>query len=503
MSSASLTSTLLETWRKTFDPAVGALLESWATAQATPLEDLPLKKKERAAELARLAKTAGDAERTPVLLAFEAFARDATGALVWPAVEAWAEVEPDPRVARMALRTLVALEHQLTGKLWRRLVGCLERHGDVGVVNEAAPYLATLEEKGGGWGFSVERFNNVLRKLERTRAGTPLSKPELKKLEVQAGGAKSKSKSSTDDEAQGKALLDAILAAPADDAARAVYADWLLERRLPLGEFIALQLHRKPTPTQRKREAQVLASHRGALLGPFDGVVATKSAKFERGFLVEAEALTPLPVTPLTRLLRSVTFKRGVGKKVDLAGLEHAQVSDDFVVELFAAAPALKSVTFAVTDANEFKTMVSRRLESLTLLHVGRYAMEVPAQVLLRQTLASPCGRSLRHLRVEFGSTVPPLEPLQLPASLESLTLSGPAAGTVVLTRHEGVWSLGFRIETNLRDRAVTLLTRVVDALRLDCAIVVSSGRPQREEMEPALSAALKARKRAFTWTTD
>jgi len=44
-------------------------------------------------------------------------------------------------------------------------------------------------------------------------------------------------------------MLAAIVAHPDDDTPRAVFADWLTERRDPRGEFIALQLVR----TQRKQ----------------------------------------------------------------------------------------------------------------------------------------------------------------------------------------------------------------------------------------------------------
>jgi hypothetical protein len=41
------------------------------------------------------------------------------------------------------------------------------------------------------------------------------------------------------------------------------------------------------------------------------------------------------------------------------------------------------------------------------------------------------------------------------------------------------------------------------DVVKLDFSIAVSSTRAERRETEAALSAALKARSRTFTWTTD
>jgi len=57
----------------------------------------------------------------------------------------------------------------------------------------------------------------------------------------------------------GTALLDAIRAAPDDDAPRLVYADWLDEHGQPeRAEFIRVQceLARQESPALRRREAE-------------------------------------------------------------------------------------------------------------------------------------------------------------------------------------------------------------------------------------------------------
>lgn len=442
---ASLVTSLLKTWRDTFDPMVGSLLESFATAQASPLEDLPLKKTERAARLAHLAKTSDAEGRSAVLLAFESFARDASGALVWPAVEAWAEVEEDPRVARMALRTLVALEHHLTGKLWRRLVGCVERHGDPGVAKDAEPYLATLEKKGGGWGFSVARFSNVLRKISSRRRGT-LSAEALRKFELVAQRSKP---AVNDDAAEDERLLGLILAKPEDDGLRAVYADWLLERRRPRGEFISLQLNRaKAKAPQKKREAQLLASHRAALLGPFDGVVGAAGIKFERGFLVEAVAVTPLPVTPLTRLLRSVKFKREVGEGVELSSLTHASLRDEFVEHLLEVAPALEQVT----------------------------------------------------VELDFYGQ-PSFKKLRFPQTLRSFTVSDQRASFALSQAPDG-WLLDLQVEHSDPTRATRIAQALLAATGVEPSTTVRCKRSQRKLFEPTLGVALQKRSRSLAWRT-
>lgn len=79
-------------------------------------------------------------------------------------------------------------------------------------------------------------------------------------------------------------LLEAIWRDPTDDAARQVYADWLLERGDPRGEIINLQL--TDTPAAKKKGERLAKTHRRALLGPLAKAVVASSAEFARGFLV-------------------------------------------------------------------------------------------------------------------------------------------------------------------------------------------------------------------------
>lgn len=82
-----------------------------------------------------------------------------------------------------------------------------------------------------------------------------------------------------------RALLDAVLAAPDDDGPRLVYADWLLERGDPRGEFIQLQCG----PVRNaKREAALLKEHQQAWLAPLRPHLRT--VRWRRGFVEEAVA---------------------------------------------------------------------------------------------------------------------------------------------------------------------------------------------------------------------
>jgi uncharacterized protein (TIGR02996 family) len=91
--------------------------------------------------------------------------------------------------------------------------------------------------------------------------------------------------------------LAAIYADPARDEPRSVYADWLVERGDPRGEFIALQLARKSgPPTKREKELEWL--HGRSWLGPLAGKVDPGSVRFERGFVASASVLDDLDGDP-------------------------------------------------------------------------------------------------------------------------------------------------------------------------------------------------------------
>ena len=83
------------------------------------------------------------------------------------------------------------------------------------------------------------------------------------------------------------ALLAVIRAAPADDAPRLVYADWLDEHGQPeRAEFIRVQIElaRTNDPALRRREAELLATHHDALAGPL--AAPHLRFRFQRGFPV-------------------------------------------------------------------------------------------------------------------------------------------------------------------------------------------------------------------------
>jgi uncharacterized protein (TIGR02996 family) len=98
------------------------------------------------------------------------------------------------------------------------------------------------------------------------------------------------------------ALIAAIEANPVADMPRLVYADWLEEHGHSVrAEFIRLQCEIAGLETDRRdevrphhqglwqRQGELLAVHRGELLGPLAGLPGRVEIKFDRGFVSEVE----------------------------------------------------------------------------------------------------------------------------------------------------------------------------------------------------------------------
>lgn len=88
-------------------------------------------------------------------------------------------------------------------------------------------------------------------------------------------------------------LLAAVYANPDDDVPRQIYADFLLERGDPRGEFIALQLQRARDAAPSEREKELLKKHGQQWLGALAIVLrwgkSYAATEFARGFVSVAD----------------------------------------------------------------------------------------------------------------------------------------------------------------------------------------------------------------------
>jgi uncharacterized protein (TIGR02996 family) len=320
-------------------------------------------------------------------------------------------------------------------------VGCVEQHGDTGVVEEARAYEALLTTRGGSWGYSPERFTNVLKKLTSGRACTaPADQKTLDGMLAMLGtpATSTSSKPASDD----REMVDAIVEAPDDDGPRLVYADWLTEQQRPLGEFITLQVQRargRVSKEARAREDELLASHRKELLGPFDAVVARSGLRFERGFLVTARATGKVPKHPLTRLLREVTFDEGFVPGARFDALTRA-VGPDLQQRntLAAVAPKLSDWSIEPSNWDECLPVLAKLpLTELTLRDVSRLGVVLRGLHAVK-TLESITAHVLEEpQRVDFE---------RLPAATKRLTIETRKQGFSFTFSREASWSVELRV---------------------------------------------------------
>lgn len=237
---------------------------------------LPPKKSDAARALLSGFEREASFQRSARLRQLEQFARTTSSTVLWPLFEALSKLEADPRIATLATRLLVGdVEVPLTSRLTRRLLDCVETHGD-------DSHFRALE-----LGFPIHLLDDSLaartvRLLQRglaTRpAGPELPAAERKRLlttswELPAAPAPLES------------LYAPIWADPRDLPRRQVLADLLLERGDPRGEFISLQL----ANASPKRQKQLLKAHREAWLGKLLSIVDLKDEPpvFEAGFVTE------------------------------------------------------------------------------------------------------------------------------------------------------------------------------------------------------------------------
>lgn len=222
---------------------------------------------------------------------------DAIAPTVWPLFEALSLRPADPRIATFATRVLV---RDVKADLWndkmlRRLLNCVEVHGDRGhyLALEAGLSRTVLME-----GVAERAARLLSQGLAETPSGPEVPEAERAALVTQkweVGGA----------EAQPD-LFAHVYEDPFDLSRRHVLADALQELSEPRGEFIALQLGRR----DEKRQRALLKAHRKEWLGPFAAYAA--DARFEDGFVTELElrSLKPAQFSALSAMREWATVKR-------------------------------------------------------------------------------------------------------------------------------------------------------------------------------------------------
>lgn len=411
---------LLVKWRETFDPRLVTQLDD--AERAAPDLELPVKLKERVTTLIAASNDLGS--RTRVAEATVVLAQNSGIEKSRPIIQAWLALEPDPRFGRAT----VALLNASAGPFWtgvsKDLVKCLFHHVD-------AATAQTLSAK------AIESFvvGPVARKkwdtLLKTRAGTHAAP---------AAAAPKKPTVSRQDEA---ALLAAIVANPADDAPRAVYADWLLEQGDRRGEFIQLQLARakgRQSPEAKEREKQLFVDLRGALMGPLNERFAKSGLEFKRGFLAKG---TPYRLVddPRLSLLEQLDAERLTEKDLGttpLSSLTSAKsVRPTVLARLLTLAPRLESVGLTTLGYGDWRTAIA---EARPVKHVSidqRLYLDQPV-ALVNDFFALPFARELETLSVgPLREAFDVAALVKVPPTLRELVLET-KGGTVTFRREGG-----------------------------------------------------------------
>ncbi|MGN6111088.1 MAG: TIGR02996 domain-containing protein [Kofleriaceae bacterium] len=233
------------------------------------------------------------------------------------------------------------------------------------------------------------------------------------------------------------ALVEAILAAPEDDAPRLVLSDWLLEQGDPRGELIAVQcaLARADAADERlvdrrraiARERALLESHGDAWSATLREIAVARYV-FRRGFVEHVEdyqgrdlGVVCQQLRPHAPLLRSATvsstalqslFTRGRAEFFESLLLERPSLST-LHLQLFAEALAdgrlsrLELNAPYIPEADTWRTLAEL---PFPLVHLGalvKAARERVANPFLDHLGAAEVRRSLRSLslaNIEVGA---------------------------------------------------------------------------------------------------
>lgn len=177
-------------------------------------------------------------------------------------------------------------------------------------------------------------------------------------------------------------LLRAISSRPRDDAPRRVYADFLLEREDPRGEFINLQL---ASPRDLKRENKLLKAHGKKWLGPFQ-VKLLRKPVFERGFVAGG-----------------VVMSEALPSALDLE--EWATLDDlHYDFDGFAKFPATSAFVRAVRTASRLTVNhASNLLEQTGTFSVEHLVTSVVDEEELAALIASKLLPKLRRLELSWN----------------------------------------------------------------------------------------------------
>lgn len=210
--------------------------------------------------------------------------------------------------------------------------------------------------------------------------------------------------------------LERLLAAPGDDALRAVIADALVGLGDPRGELMALQCKGALDQREQRLEVRLLKKHGRSLAGALAPIVEPRCLEVRRGVVTGVRFLDAPPgelrgalAEPLGKLLQWVDVEA---------------LAPEMVTTVLSRFPALTGVGgLAVASLGALMRSHGSRLERLGVVGTAKYQLELHPDVRMYVSSTNlPALRSLRlGGRLLLASLLPFLD--QLP-TLESLSVA-------------------------------------------------------------------------------
>lgn len=374
---------LLERWRAQPEPEIATTIELLGTALVRGKASL--QGKAAVEEWLTAVETAGPEDLTVLLAAMiDVGAEHAARRL--DALKDWPE---DPRFQLAMAHWLHAIPYRsnVGQKFLRRLLKRAKKTRDV----RALPVLRELDA------LFVHDFDTANGQWLRDRVAKDLA-PVMARL------AASVSRLSDEDKAilsrcdellvateesrpteprSAEAQLGRVLADPASDDERLVYADVLSEVGDIHGEFIVLQMKAKPTTKEKRRIKAILKEHGSEFLGPLGEVVLKKNRVFRRGFLAEC-AIKSSSLRTLNRLALHPGW----------ATVEHASGPLEILLS-----PAMSSLRWAEPERGIDVEALCVGRGSKTIERLGLDSIDASQTQALASCDALP---SLRHLCIDI-----------------------------------------------------------------------------------------------------
>jgi uncharacterized protein (TIGR02996 family) len=386
-------------WRRTRHPRWAQLAE-WASGEARPVVGAGKKKADLEAWTALERKfDPGDLPR--LVEALKKMPSTRVGELV-PRLE----LRDDPRLVPLLLAMLEAPPWRASSSIpgFRAIAKALGGSRDVrardGMAELAGRYKSIIESAMG---------TDVSSLLRRTAAEMEVVEAELNasdaarcaeleaKFPEQLAAATHHARAKKVGAQSEQALLEAVWAAPDDDAPRAVYADALMQSGDARGELITLQLLRakgQATPQTRAREYELLvdAKRFAAWTAPLS---QGGECLIERGFpfvvKLNARGLSPIVSHPAWSTVKRVTMLQAVAQKTlgPLFDASPSLVDAGILTEKITGLVPLERLTAASLDHLPDRATLARftRLESLTLEMYHPRDVIVPDEDALPATL--------------------------------------------------------------------------------------------------------------------